>query len=79
VTWRWGDRTHPEHAWSIIAVVRCWPRGLRKDQMLNLTLASCPITFSEEASWHDRTRRDHVRSLMMYAGVSISGARGRAE
>jgi hypothetical protein len=78
-SWRRGDRTHPEHVWSIIAMARCWPRGLRKYQMLDLTLASRPVTFSEEASWHDRTRRGHVRLLMTYADVSISGARSRAE
>jgi hypothetical protein len=74
-----GDRTTAEHVWSIIAVARYWPRGPRKDRMLDLAPASRPVTFSEEASWHDRTRRGHIRLLMTYAGVSISGACSRVE
>jgi hypothetical protein len=43
------------HVWSILAVARCWPRGPRKDRTLDLNLASCLVTFLEEASWHDWT------------------------
>jgi hypothetical protein len=68
----WSDL----HVWSIIGGGALLAERAEERPDAGSKAPAHPVTFSEEASWRDRTRRGRIRSSLTYDGVSLTGVHG---